>query len=98
MAEEKPVEQSPPAESPQAATPQPAVSAASETLGSATYEVIRQRLQTQGAALRERMTKLNARRREVFGSIEHKLLHADRIVTAHNCVPQDMVQLGDGRF
>ncbi len=69
-----------------------------QTLGSATYEVIRQRLQAQGELLRERMAKLDARRTEVFGSIEFKLLQADRIVTAHNCIPRDMVQLGRGRF
>eukprot|EP01031_Cornospumella_fuschlensis_P053465 gene53465-65307_t len=66
--------------------------------GSATYEIIRQRLQTHGAALRERMTRLDARRQEVFGAIESKLLQSDRITTAHNCVPRDMVQLGQGRF
>lgn len=71
---------------------------ASTALGSATYEIIRQRLQTQGATLRERMNRLDGRRREVFGSIEFKLLQADRITTAHNCVPRDMVQLGGGRF
>jgi len=67
-------------------------------LGSATYEIIRQRLQTQASLLRERMTKLDGRRREVFGAIEYKLLQADRIVTSHNCVPRDMIQLGHGRF
>ncbi len=72
--------------------------AAPQALGSATYEIIRQRLQTQGDLLRERMGKLDARRQEVFGSIEFKLLQADRIVTAHNCIPRDMVQLGHGRF
>lgn len=66
--------------------------------GSATYEIIRQRLTTQAAALRESMTALDARRREVFGSVESKLLQADRVNTAHNCIPQDMVQLGEGRF
>ncbi len=78
--------------------PEAAATSTAQTLGSATYEIIRQRLQTQGAALRERMSKLDARRQEVFGAIEHKLLQADRIVTAHNCVPRDMVQLGAGRF
>lgn len=67
-------------------------------LGSATYEIIRQRLDAQGGALREAMSALDARRREIFGSVESKLLQADRIHTAHNCVPQDMVQLGDNRF
>jgi hypothetical protein len=83
-----------PAPSPEAA----AASSTAQTLGSATYEIIRQRLNTQGAALRERMSKLDARRAEVFGTIEYKLLQADRIVTSHNCVPRDMIQLGAGRF
>jgi hypothetical protein len=78
--------------------PESAAPSTAQTLGSATYEIIRQRLNTQGAALRERMAKLNARRSEVFGSIEYKLLQADRIVTSHNCVPRDMIQLGHGRF
>ncbi len=69
-----------------------------QALGSATYEVIRQRLLTQAAALRERMAKLNASRQEVFGAIEFKLLRADRIITAHNCIPRDLVQLDEHRF
>src|SRR6478735_2798462 len=81
-----------------APAPQAAAPSTAQTLGSATYEIIRQRLNTQGAALRERMSKLNARRSEVFGSIEYKLLQADRIITSHNCIPADMVQLGPGRF
>ncbi|MEX1118396.1 MAG: DNA repair ATPase [Terrimicrobiaceae bacterium] len=72
--------------------------AASGPLGSATYEIIRQRLTTQTGILRERMGALDARRQEVFGSVESKLLRADRVNTAHNCIPKDMVQLGDGRF
>jgi hypothetical protein len=71
---------------------------AAQALGSATYEVIRQRLQAAAAALRERLAKLNARRQEVFGAVEYRLLRADRIVTAHNCVPRDLVQLGPDRF
>lgn len=67
-------------------------------LGSATYEIIRQRLATQAGVLRERMAKLDARRQEVFGSVESKLLQADRVNTAHNCIPKDMVQIGNGRF
>lgn len=78
-------------------TPEQSAGAAS-VLGSATYEIIRQRLRTQGDLLRERMGQLDAVRQEVFGNIEFKLLQADRITTAHNCVPQDMVQLGYGRF
>ena len=80
------------------ASPSAAPASAATALGSATYEIIRQRLQTQATALRERMARLNERRQEVFGTVEHKLLQADRITTAHNCVPRDMVQLGQGRF
>ncbi len=67
-------------------------------LGSATYEVIRQRLATQGEDLRARIHQLNAARQDVFGAIESKLLRSDRITTSHNCLPRDMVQVGDGCF
>ena len=72
--------------------------AASPTLGDATYEILRERLRAQAEVLRERTALLDARRKEVFGSVEYRLLQSDRIVTAHNCVPQDMIQLGNGRF
>ena len=81
-----------------AAAPAAAAPSTAQTLGSATYEIIRQRLNTQGAALRERMSQLDARRSEVFGAIESKLLQADRIITSHNCIPAGMVELGEGRF
>lgn len=67
-------------------------------LGSATYDVIRRRLSTAAETLRARMDAVDARRREVFGSVGFELLRAERVNTAHNCIPQDMVQLGDGRF
>src|SRR5687768_16642179 len=91
MADEKSPKQAAPAQS-------PAPAGAAATLGSATYEIIRQRLSAQGEALRERLSKLDARRQEVFGAVEFKLLQADRIVTEHNCIPRDMVQLGRGKF
>jgi len=100
MAEDPRADQSLPPEGqrPSAEPLSPAAAPSAETLGSATYEIIRQRLQTHGQALRERLSQLDARRREVFGSVDYKLLQADRINTAHNCVPRDMVQLGHGRF
>ncbi len=66
--------------------------------GSATYEVIRQRLAALGGELREGLDRLDARRREVFGSIEPRILKSDRIVTSHNCVPRDMTRIGTSRF
>lgn len=87
------------ADAPQQADPSVApATGASEALGSATYEIIRQRLNEQGAQLGQLTAQLDARRAEVFGSIESKLLKADRIITEHNCTPRDMVQLGNDRF
>ena len=80
MAKEPPATTAPPA--PPGDTPSPSPDGTrppGEALGSATYEIIRQRLHTQGATLRERMNLLDARRQEVFGAIEFKLLQADRI-------------------
>jgi hypothetical protein len=51
-----------------------------------------------GDTLRERLGALDARRREVFGSIEAKILQADRVTTSHNCVPRDMIRVGPTRF
>lgn len=96
MADRPPTSTAPPTEVVPATDSPPSSSA--QALGSATYEVIRQRLQAAAAALRERMGRLNARRQEVFGAIEYRLLRADRIVTAHNCVPRDLVQLDEHRF
>lgn len=76
----------------------PVGGAVPQALGNATYEIIRQRLRKQADSLRERMSLLDARRQEVFGKVEFKILQADRITTAHNCIPRDMVQLGRGRF
>ena len=90
--------QEPKASEPQNKPDAQANDAAGESLGSATYEIIRQRLSAHGESLRERTAKLDSRRAEVFGSIESKLLQADRIVTQHNCTPRDMVQLGEDRF
>ena len=90
---------SPATETPaQPAADSPQSPSTAQTLGSATYEIIRNRLQVQGAKLGERMSQLDKRRQEVFGAIEYKLLQADRIVTAHNCIPRDMIQLGNGTF
>jgi len=62
------------------------------------YEVIRQRLDQQGAQLLKRLQTLNGNRQEVFGAIDNKLIATDRITTEHNCVPRDMVALPGGFF
>ncbi|MEL6821695.1 MAG: DNA repair ATPase, partial [Calditrichota bacterium] len=66
-----------------------------QQLEGGTYELIRNRLQAQGKELLERLDKLNKERKEVFGSVDNRLLNTDRITTEHNCMPRDMVSIGD---
>lgn len=62
-----------------------------------TYEVIKGRLAKQGDELKDRVEKLNLARKEVFGSIDTKLLGSERIITENNCIPRDMAPV-DGCF
>ncbi|HEY4057935.1 MAG TPA: DNA repair ATPase, partial [Kofleriaceae bacterium] len=59
------------------------------------YEVLRARLGTAGAELSKRADTLNALRRELFGATEPQLIATERVRTEHNCVPSDMVSIGD---
>ncbi|MCR9250126.1 MAG: DNA repair ATPase [bacterium] len=63
-------------------------------LEAGTYEVLRNRLKQNGADLLNTVNQLNSARKEVFGTIETELVHTDRITTANNCVPWDMVPIG----
>jgi hypothetical protein len=90
-----------PAESPSGAAPgtgQPDRGSSAQAPASATYEILRQRLATLGDGLQERLQSLDGRRREVFGSIESKILQADRVTTQHNCLPRDLIRVGPNRF
>jgi ATPase involved in DNA repair/ATPase family associated with various cellular activities (AAA) len=73
-----------------AAPPQPA------GLDAGTYEVLRARLAGQAAELARRAEELNAARLATFGSTELRLVGTERIRTEHNCVPRDIVSIGDG--
>ncbi|WP_374225415.1 DNA repair ATPase [Actinomadura sp. NEAU-AAG7] len=59
-----------------------------------TYEVLRARLAGHAAELAERAEALNARRVEVFGGTELRLLGTERIRTGNGCVPRDLVPVG----
>ncbi len=61
---------------------------------SGTYEIIRKRLENHAKDLRERLVQLNQARKDVFGSIETRLIANNRIVTENNCIPQDMIPVG----
>ncbi|MFD1874185.1 DNA repair ATPase [Hymenobacter bucti] len=60
-----------------------------------TYEILRSRLQKSGADLQARLATLNTERKTVFGAIDTRLLGTTRITTTNNCVPWDMVPVGN---
>ncbi|WUE08963.1 DNA repair ATPase [Nonomuraea sp. NBC_00507] len=64
-------------------------------LEAGTYEVLRNRLQAQAKSLAAAAEALNAERLKVFGGAELRLLGTERIRTENNCVPRDIVSLGD---
>src|SRR5690606_8303711 len=66
-----------------------------QTLDGGTYEIIQGRLQKQKTELQERLQKLNVERKEVFGSLETKLISTDRINTENNCIARDIISLGN---
>lgn len=67
-------------------------------LEGSTYDVLRTRLRAHAAELARRCEDLNDRRVEEFGGIELTLLGTERVRTANNCVPRDIVALPDGRM
>lgn len=66
-----------------------------QDLSGGTYEILRNRLRDGAGILRDRISKLNAERTAVFGNIETKLLATERVTTEHNCVPRDLVSVGN---
>lgn len=66
-----------------------------ESLASGTYEVLRNRLRESAAELRSRFDRLNQERASVFGNIETHLRSTAHVSTDHNCVPRDLLALGD---
>ena len=73
----------------------PAESQDQVQLQGGTYEIIRNRLKGHSKELLQRMQKLNDARKDVFGAVESKLLSSKRISTRNNCVPRDVVPIGD---
>ncbi|WP_227429791.1 DNA repair ATPase [Psychrobacter sp. I-STPA6b] len=59
------------------------------------YELIKRRLIEQGSRLETLTAKLNNARLSEFGSTQMQVIARTRIRTEHNCVAQDMVQVGD---
>jgi hypothetical protein len=87
-----------PPNAPAAASATTVADSSKVSLESGTYEIIRNRLQAQAGELRERMGRLNAARKEVFGSIELTLAATEHVDTKNNCVPRDIASLMQNRF
>ncbi len=66
-----------------------------ESLASGTYEVLRNRLREASQDLRGRFERLNEARSAVFGNIETKLGATAHVSTDHNCIPRDLLAIGD---
>jgi len=85
-----------------AAPPSPASPPASlpppPALDQGTYEILRARLAAHSRELQHRLEKLNRARQEVFGAIETTLVATERITTQNNCIPRDMIPVGQNRF
>ncbi|MHA7055934.1 DNA repair ATPase [Aquimarina sp. M1] len=64
-------------------------------LDGGTYEIIQNRLLKQKGKLQNRLTQLNDARKEVFGSVETKLIANNRINTKNNCIARDIVTISD---
>ena len=62
------------------------------------YEIIRSRLESHAKDLRGRLSKLNDERQNVFGAVDLSLIATERISTANNCEPRDMIAIGHNRF
>ncbi|MFE6818219.1 DNA repair ATPase [Streptomyces sp. NPDC057677] len=60
-----------------------------------TYTVLRDRLTAQAAELARRATALNTARTTEFGTGDLALTGTDRIRTDQNCLPRDIVAVGD---
>lgn len=63
-------------------------------LDSGTYEIIQGRLLQHKKDLQQRLNKLNEERKNIFGSLETKLLTNERINTDNNCIARDIVTIG----
>jgi len=68
---------------------------ADHEISGGTYEILRNRLREGATDLRNRLGQLNVDRASVFGNIETKLLATERVTTEHNCVPRDLVSIGN---
>ena len=66
-----------------------------EAVPGGAYEILRKRLDTQNRELGKRLAALNQKRVETFGSTEMAVIGRTRIRTENNCVPRDILDVGE---
>jgi len=71
------------------------VSTEENQIDAGTYEILKQRLNNSGQILQTRLDKLNEVRKDTFGNIPTALLKTERISTENNCIPRDMIAVGE---
>lgn len=69
--------------------------AATDDVDIGTYDVIVARLEAQAQELATKAEDLNTRRTNAFGTSEFIVIGNERVRTANNCVPRDIVQVGN---
>lgn len=62
-----------------------------ESLDSNTYEIIQRRLQDQKSELIQKLNTLNDSRKEIFSSVDLKLIANQRITTENNCIARGII-------
>ncbi|WP_422361407.1 DNA repair ATPase [Reichenbachiella sp.] len=67
----------------------------SSTMDAGTYEILRKRIVSHSNELKNTLNSLNKERKDVFGTIETKVLATERITTDNNCIPWDMCAIGN---
>lgn len=65
------------------------------SLEQSTYDILHGRLTAQARELRARAEALNAQRLALFGGADLAVIGSERIRTDNNCVPRDLVAVGD---
>jgi hypothetical protein len=66
-----------------------------EALATGNYEVLKRRLDGLADELTARSNRLNERRKTTFGGTELTVIGNERIRTENNCIPADVVALGE---
>jgi uncharacterized protein YecE (DUF72 family) len=65
------------------------------SVDSGNYEVVRRRLVQAGTRLLDRTNALNDQRKQLFGGAELTVTANERIRTENNCIPRDIVSIGN---